>query len=389
MSILTALRISYQTVPGFAAVGFMWGCVAAMAPVLKARIGVDDATFGLLLLGTACGLTVTMFTAARWDSALGRWAMPLATVMLAGAALLPGQASAPWMLFGALAVAGMASGLLDVVMNARVSAREGITGQSLMNANHAMFSAAYAASAFATGWLREAEWSPEAIFAVIALLILLTAPFQFDPGEPERPEGETPSRLPMGLVAVFGTLVMVAFMTEATVESWSALHIERTLNGDAAEGAFGPTMLGVTMAFGRFSGQAVAARLSEEAVIRWATLVSMAGALVAAVAPAPAIAYLGFGLMGLGVSVIGPMGLALAGRLAPRDRRTAVIARVALIAFLGFFIAPALMGLGAQGVGLRWAFASVALFVASEFVLLRLAKRVGSLPVQSLHRPTA
>ena len=89
ISILTALRLSYQTVPGFVAVGFMWGCVAAMAPVLKARLGVDDATFGLVLLGTACGLAITMVTASWRDRVLGRWAMPLAAICLAATALLP------------------------------------------------------------------------------------------------------------------------------------------------------------------------------------------------------------------------------------------------------------------------------------------------------------
>ena len=39
----------------------------------------------------------------------------------------------------------------------------------------------------------------------------------------------------------------------------------------------------------------------------------------------------------LGVSVIGPLGIATAGRLAPPEHRTSAIARVAVIGFLGFF----------------------------------------------------
>ena len=143
------------------------------------------------------------------------------------------------------------------------------------------------------------------------------------------------------------------------------------MGGGAAEGAFGPAMLGLTMALGRFSGQAVAARMSEASVIRRATGLAVAGVLIAAVAPAPWAAYAGFGLMGLGISVIGPMGLALAGRLSPPGARTAVIARVAIIGFSGFFIAPAAMGLGADAFGLRWAFAAVAVLLAVEWALIR------------------
>ncbi|MEM9795062.1 MAG: MFS transporter [Pseudomonadota bacterium] len=365
MSILSALRISRAPSAAFVAVGLTWGCVAAMAPVVKARIDVDDATFGLLLLGTSIGLSTTLYVAPRWDRRMGAWALPLGTMLTATAMLGLGWAGSAMAVFVVLALMGATSGLTDVVMNARVSALEARSARSLMNANHGMFSVAYAASALATGALREAGWPPEAIFPAIALMVALTAPFQImasgsGPADPSAPV----TRLPLGLVALCGTIVLIAFMAEATVESWSALHIERTLGGGAAQGAFGPAMLGLTMAVGRFSGQAVAARMSEVAVIRIATGLAVGGVLIAAAAPAPGVAYLGFGLMGLGISVIGPMGLALAGRMADPDRRTAVIARVAIIGFMGFFIAPAMVGLGAEQFGLRWAFAGVAVLLA-------------------------
>jgi MFS family permease len=85
----------------------------------------------------------------------------------------------------------------------------------------------------------------------------------------------------------------------------------------------------------------------------------------------PAVAYLGFGLTGLGISVIGPMGLALAGRLSAPSQRTAMIARVAVIGFIGFFVAPAVMGLASEAYGLRWAFAAVALVLALVWPLSR------------------
>ncbi|MEM8849702.1 MAG: MFS transporter [Pseudomonadota bacterium] len=364
MSILSALRVSHAPVAAFMAVGLTWGCFAAMVPVLKARIGVDDATFGLLLLGTAVGLSTTLYVAPRWDRRMGSWALPLGTVMLAGAALLPIGAVTVPLFFFALMLMGAMSGLTDVVMNARVSEVEARTRRSLMNVNHAMFSVAYAGSALLTGALREAGWGPEAIFSVTAGLILATAPFQRMEVAPADAGQSAQGGLPLGLVMTCAGIVLIAFMAEATVESWSALHVERTLGGGAAEGAFGPAMLGLTMALGRFSGQAVAARLSEVVVIRMATGCAIIGVLIAATAPNPAIAYVGFGLQGLGISVIGPMGLALAGRLAPTALRTAVIARVAVIGFLGFFVAPAAMGLASDAFGLRWAFALVAVVLA-------------------------
>ncbi|MGB3555787.1 MAG: MFS transporter [Jannaschia sp.] len=373
MSILSALRLSRAPVAAFMAVGLTWGCFAAMAPVVKARIAVDDSTFGLLLLATAIGLSTTLWAAPRWDRRMGSLALPVGTVILAIAASLPAWAATVPLFFVILLVMGATSGLTDVVMNARVSEVEARTGRSLMNVNHAMFSVAYAVSALLTGAMREAGWGPEVIFPVTGLLVLATAPFQRMPVDTPAEGPVRRGGLPLGLVAICGLIVLIGFMAEATVESWSALHVERTLGGGAAEGAFGPAMLGLTMAIGRFSGQAVAARLSELMVIRIATGLAAVGVLIAAAAPSPSVAYLGFGLMGLGISVIGPMGLALAGRIAARDVRTAVIARVAVIGFAGFFLAPALMGLGSDAFGLRWAFACVALLLAVIWPLSRSA----------------
>jgi MFS family permease len=170
-------------------------------------------------------------------------------------------------------------------------------------------------------------------------------------------------------------------MTEAATEAWSALHIERTLGGRAAEGALGPAMLGLTMSMGRFGGQVVAEKLREVAVVVGASTLAAFGAVVAAWAPSPVVAYAGFGMFGLGVSVIGPMGLALVGKMVPAHFRTEAISRAAVMGFSGFFFAPVIMGLVSQGFGLRWAFTCMALLVAGAIPLaLALSRRPAMQP---------
>ncbi|WP_299192798.1 MFS transporter [uncultured Litoreibacter sp.] len=377
MSVLSAIRISHAPVAAFAAVGLCWGAFAALAPQLKTQLGADDATFGLLLLGTSIGLMTTMFFAPWLDRRLGQWAMPVGAVLLATAFLFPGLITSPWLFFCAMAFAGMASGMLDVIMNARVSELETAHGRPLMNANHGMFSVAYAIGAFGTGLGREAQLPPVAIFAITAaILLLLTTRMRMQVAAPDDTE-ETPARFPYAIVLICGAVVMIAFMAEAAVEAWSALHVERTLGGRAAEGALGPTMLGLTMAVGRLSGQAVSEKFSDLTVIFWAACLAATGAVVVATAPTPLVAYVGFGTIGLGVSVIGPLGLALVGRLVPARVRTTAISRAAVIGFVGFFLAPAVMGLISQGFGLRVAFGCVALLVGVLFPLLVVLRRRG------------
>ncbi|PJI85063.1 MFS transporter [Yoonia maricola] len=379
MSILTALCVSRRPATAFVVVGMFWGCFAAYVPVIKGQLGASDALFGTLLLGSATGLVSAMWLAPRADRILGARGMQVGAAMLAVAWLLPGQITVPLVFASAMAFVGLASGLLDVVMNARVSELEAKHNRPLMNANHAMFSVAYACGALCVGFTREAGLPPTPVFAGIGALVLCMLPLmRMDVSFVEAAEGYE-GRYPLWPIVLCGAIVLVAFMSEATVEAWSALHVERTLGGGAAEGALGPAMLGITMAIGRFSGQAVAERIREVPLVVAASVISAMGAAIAALAPSPLFAYLGFGILGLGVSVIGPIGLALVGKLVAPHLRTEAISRTAVIGFSGFFFAPMLMGLLSDAFGLRMAFLAVAVLLLSVLPLAVMARR---LPMQ-------
>lgn len=375
MSVLNALGLSRRPATAFVVVGMFWGCFAAYVPVIKDQLGASDALFGTLLLGSATGLVSAMWLAPHVDRVLGGRGMQVGAVFLAVAWLLPGQVTMPLLFAATMALVGLSSGLLDVVMNARVSELEAKHDRPLMNANHAMFSVAYAAGALIVGFTREAGLPPTPVFAGFGIIALLMTPMlRMNVTYVEAEEGYA-GRYPLWPILLCGAIVLVAFMSEATVEAWSALHVERTLGGGAAEGALGPAMLGITMAIGRFSGQAVAERMREVPVVIGASVISASGAVIAALAPTPMVAYVGFGILGLGVSVIGPMGLALIGKLVPPHLRTEAISRTAVIGFSGFFFAPMLMGLMSEAFGLRIAFLGVAVLLSTALPLALLVKR--------------
>ena len=363
MTVLSALYVSRRPAVAFVVVGLFWGCFAAFVPVIKAQLGANDALFGFLLLGSATGLVSAMWVAPKADKILSGRSMQFGVILLALAWLLPPLVSTPFIFAGTLAFVGMASGLLDVVMNARVSELEAKYSRPLMNANHAMFSVAYAVAAAVTGLAREAGIPPIYVFVGFGILAVLLVPVIYMDVDIIEPADGVTGSYPLWPVLTAGAIVFVAFMSEATVEAWSALHIERTLDGGAAEGAFGPAMLGFTMALGRFSGQAMSERMHEVNVIIGAACLTASGALIAAFALAPIWAYVGFGIFGLGVSVIGPLGLAIVGRIVPPHLRTDAISKAAVMGFSGFFFAPVLMGLVSEAYGLRVAYCGVAMVV--------------------------
>lgn len=374
MRLLSDIRLCRAPIAAFAGVGVFWGSFAAMLPDLKARLAISDATLGVILLGSAAGALLAMWLSPRLDAALPRWGLTLSGVALGLVALPLGliEALVPFVI-GMVAV-GMSTGMYDILGNARISRLEARHRLSLMNLNHALYSFSYAAAATATGAAREAGLAPGLWFAVVGTVILLAGTLTWSRPDMGTGPDETPQES-RGRITPYvwlaGLVCLIGFFAENATEGWSALHIERTLGGGAAEGALGPAMLGLTMGIGRLAGHLVTARGTETTVLRWAALLAASGLVAAAAAPVPLVAYLGFGCLGLGVSVIGPMALALAGQTARPEARTFAVSRAAMIGYFGFFIGPPLMGFLSEAFGLRVAFGIGAMMIlAIPLVLL-------------------
>ena len=128
----------------------------------------------------------------------------------------------------------------------------------------------------------------------------------------------------------------------------------------------------------RLAGQVVSQRWSEAVVIRWAALLTASGAFLGGWADHLALGYLGFGMLGLGVSVIGPLALAWVGRLVTAEHRTLAISRVAVLGYSGFFIGPPLMGFLSEGFGLAVSFSAIGfVLLLVPVVLVPLVQRRG------------
>ncbi|MCC1491656.1 MFS transporter [Cognatishimia sp. F0-27] len=364
MSMLRDLYLSRGPAAAFACVGLYWGGFAALVPALKPQAGLSDAGFGLAMLVSAGGALLAMWLAPRADAGLGPRCLPVLAVALALAFLLPGLTTTGWTFALAMMLGAMASGTLDVVMNARLSVLEGRTRRSLMNLNHGIFSVGYAASAVFCGVARQNGVPPVMAFAALGCVTaLLLIPMLRAPVADPEPDATTlhDGAAPPALLIPAGLIILVAFMAEQGTEGWSALHLERNHGASAIAGAFGPAILGLTMAVGRLSGQAVANRFSESGVIRVASVLSATGALLAAYAPDLVTAYIGFALLGLGVSVMAPMAFAWTGRLVPDRLKARAISRIAVLGYAGFFIGPPVMGFLAEGFGLPSSFTFIAL----------------------------
>ena len=364
MRILTLLATTRAPLAAFAAMGILWGTFAASLPDIKTMLDVDESGLGALLFMTPIAAVLAMLAAPALGAAWGRVALPVATLSMCAAFLLPGHASQLWLFPIAMLACGAGTGLTDVLMNARVSALENARGQPLMNLCHAGYSFGYAAGAIVTGAMRSAAWSPAWVMGSMAIVagVLALMCFERD-GRIEglrKPKGMGAAHL--GWVPVFGGgIVLLAFLTENAAENWSALHIEQTLGGSPSHGAMGPAAMAITMGLARLLGQGIAQRVPPLWLMSGGAVISACGALTAAAAGSVGVAYLGFVVMGIGSSVIAPTAFTLVGQMARPEARARAVARATLLGYFGYFFGPPLIGFIAGQFGLRFAFVFAAL----------------------------
>jgi MFS family permease len=381
------LAIARPAVAAFAAMGILWGTFAAVLPDLKAMLGVDEARLGLLILFTPVAAVTAMLLAPGIGARLGRVALPVSTLLMALAFMLPGQTAVLWLFPLAMMCCGAATGLTDVLMNARVATLENERNLQLMNLSHAAYSFGYAGGALGTGLLRSLDWPPGWVMTAMALAALVLACLTIEKDGTIhgllRPKDGTPGHL--GLIPVIGGgIVLIAFLTENAAENWSALHIEKTLGGSPAQGALGPAALALTMGFSRLAGQGLVSRVNPFTLLKGGALISALGALGAAFAGTPAMAYAGFIVMGIGSSVIAPTAFSLVGRLADPQARARAVARATLLGYFGYFFGPPTLGLIAGAFGLRMAFVFAALMLLMVLVLAPvMARTEGRAPART------
>jgi len=350
---------------------------APMVPYAKARLGLDDADLGLVLLAFGGGSMVSMplvgWLAHRYGN---RKVISVAGLMLCVAIpLLAIVPSAP-ALAAVLLYFGAMLGAVDVAMNAHAVEVERRDGRALMSGFHGLFSIGGLAGAAIMSTLLALGltlWTCALAIALLLALIVLSQRSSLLPGVDDAVEWSTVFRLPRGLVLLLGVLCFVSFLAEGSMLDWSAVLLRDFRGFSAASAGIGYACFSVAMAAGRLAGDRVVGRLGPVSAVRIGASTAAIGFLLAAMAPWPAASLSGFVLIGLGASNIVPVMFSAAGRL--RGNPPAIsIAAVTMLGYAGLLSGPALIGFMAHASNLPVALAVVAgllLLVAGSARIVR------------------
>jgi MFS family permease len=223
----------------------------------------------------------------------------------------------------------------------------------------------------ATGGLRAAGAGAELVLGLVGgVVVAIAIGLWWAPAAGDgtvAPARASLRHLPRILV-VLGALCALAFFVENAWQSWGAVHLESDLEASPALGALAPALFASAAAASRFGGHALVGRFDEILIMRVGAMAGAAGTVVAAVAPVAALALAGIVVAGAGISICAPILFSLAGRSADEAVRGAAVSIVTTIAYLGFLVGPAAVGLLADATTLRTSLAcagAVALLLAA------------------------
>jgi MFS family permease len=350
----------------FMANGLSFASIVPHFPWLQRKLELTEATMGFALLLPAVGGIAMMLTTARLIQRFGsRILTVLGCLLLLGAVpvitLVPTMAlMTPFLL-----AVGMGNGMMDVSMNAQAAAVEQGYGRPLMSSFHGAFSLGTllggGIASVVLGWDVTPFQHTGSVVVVLAGLVLACGLFLLPPAE-EVPGEQAPMiAIPRGPVLALGLLAVLGMMAEGASVDWSAIYVRNTLEASAQTAALTFTMFCLAMTLSRFAGDRLVTRFGPAVVLRCSAFIGASGLAVGLAIGTPEAAMLGFGCMGLGVANIVPILFSAASRL-PGTSAGSGIAGVSTLGYSGFLIGPPLIGLTAEGFGLRLALGFLVLF---------------------------
>lgn len=360
----------------FAICGVAYGSVMSRMPAIKADVGLNDAELGSALLCLGLG-ALTAFLIAGWiQTRIGSRRVQIAgglglllTFPLLG---LPGHL---WSLALAFYIMGVTNGTTEVAMGTQAILVERAVGKPRLSSLHAMYSLGGLVGSLGGALL--IGLPPFLHFSLAAAIMLCLLPFasaRLLDDKPAPSEKRKGRRLPPRLVVLLGVLALCCYASEGAIGDWGALLLHSIKGASQQTAALAYAAFSAAMVIGRLAGDRLRAEFGDYCLMRALAVIATCGSLIVLFVPWPGVSLAGYALMGVGLSVIVPMVFSAVGRVRGFST-SASVAVVSSMGFGGLLIAPPLIGMLAQLVGLQEALLVVAVLCGSLIAGAKLVKR--------------
>jgi MFS family permease len=187
------------------------------------------------------------------------------------------------------------------------------------------------------------------------------------------------------LLFALSFLCFLSYFGQGSVGDWSAIYLNTDLEANNFECTFGYACFELFVAVGTFLSDSFVMTFGRNLLLQLSGIVSAIGLGIVVSATSVSnhtyslvIATIGFGICGLGMSVVPPNVISIAGSGASGQNPADAIAWVSSIGYLGMLAGPPLLGAVSQMAGgLRWSFL-VDSFVMIIMTLLAVVYQLGN-----------
>lgn len=328
---------------------------------VQTTLGLTKAQLALALLGMPSGLLPSLYLAGRTVEKLGpRRALLIVFVPMLLAGILPSLASGTASLLVALFIFGVILPFAQVSLNVFAAQVEKKFDVKIMNRAHGFWSMGIMAGSLIGVQLAALGLTaaPSLIItAAILTPILIVIAYALPQIKTAQPKTKAQNALPQIPTAVWliAAVVFGATIVEGAMIDWATVYMREIADAISGSEGLAVTVFSGFVTLGRFMGDALNRRFGTVFLVRLCIGSAISGLLVLVAGLGVASAFLGFALVGFGVSTIFPLGVSATAALSDNGeaRNVSVMTFGALS---GFLVGPPMIGFFADTFSLSTAF---------------------------------
>ena len=309
----TATRATYLIMAMFFLQPLVVGGWLALIPLVKENLGLSKGQLAFALLGAPIALIPSLQVAGRMLPRFGprRFFMAFFPMQSLAALLLLVAWSGP-SLFAALFCLGIGIAFLEVAINVYAGRLEKRAGLTIMNRCHGFWALGLAVGSAFLAVMLDRPWTGMILLGAVSIIVGVWGarlmPRLGDDEAQKAPPKRRLRELPRALFAVAVFMFLVT-LTEGVMADWAAVYLAERLGGTDARAGIAVTIFSSFLAGGRFIGDILKTRLGAVLQARVTTSCALIG-LLFLIVPLPLwLSYVGFALVGFGVSSAYPLGV--------------------------------------------------------------------------------
>jgi MFS family permease len=353
--------------------GFVHANYFSRLPRIQDQFRIDNGTIGIVLLSASVGALIAMpFTGwaiiRNGSRRIGLFSAYAYCGLIPFIPLAPNLASLIILFF----FIGVATGMLDVSMNAQAVMIEQKWGKPIMTSFHAFFSVGMMLGALAGSLFSKLDTSLSTHLITIGIVslgfVFITRYYLIVDAPASQPAEGPAFRLPNAAMIGIGVIAFCSMLGEGAMADWSTNYMENIAQSSKSTAPLGLSAFALAMTIGRIFGDRARVRFGDRKLMIICGLIATSGLALSVAVTTPTVVIAGFFIIGLGLSTIVPIAYSVAGSTKGLPPSVG-LAMVTTVGYAGFLFGPPIIGFLADIFTLRLALLLVlALFAMMTFL---------------------